>query len=208
MEVFQELDVLLVLGRSAQLHQLISKGVVDPPVSQEVHQVVVQGLKIHSDEDVTSERDSYRTQSPAALLAPLCALLIGLRPLKSHPVQRVCAERVAGLLPIGVALRLEADLADGKDIALLLSFAVTHLQNGKSSIFYSTQTVRPKMADVAAAVSVRHPGTCKRMQPVRLPGPQGNGSQTPGNVLLPVLLLQQQSWVLTQCPAVKKVMSL
>ena len=45
LEVFQELDVFLVLGGGAQLHQFISKRVVNPPVSQEVHQVVVQGLE-------------------------------------------------------------------------------------------------------------------------------------------------------------------
>lgn len=45
LEVFQEFDVLLMLNGSAQLHQFISKGVVDPTVSQEVHQVVVQGLE-------------------------------------------------------------------------------------------------------------------------------------------------------------------
>lgn len=45
MEVFQELDVLLMLGGRAQLHQLISEGVVNPAVSQEVHQVVIQSLK-------------------------------------------------------------------------------------------------------------------------------------------------------------------
>lgn len=33
-----------MLHCSAELHQLIGKGVVNSPVSQEVHQVVVQGL--------------------------------------------------------------------------------------------------------------------------------------------------------------------
>lgn len=34
-----------MLDGGAQLHQFIGKGVVDPPVSQEVHQVVIQGLR-------------------------------------------------------------------------------------------------------------------------------------------------------------------
>lgn len=45
-EVLEELDVLLMLNSSAKLNEFISKGVVDPPVSQEVHEVVVQSLKI------------------------------------------------------------------------------------------------------------------------------------------------------------------
>ena len=48
--------------------------------------------------------------------------------LKSYPVQRVCVECVARLLPLSVSLRLEADLADGKDVTLLFSFTMTHLQ--------------------------------------------------------------------------------
>ena len=48
MQVFQELDVLLMLDSGAQLHQLISKRVVNPPVCQEVHQVVIQGLKTNT----------------------------------------------------------------------------------------------------------------------------------------------------------------
>lgn len=34
-----------MLHCSAELHQLISKGVVNSPISQEVHQVIVQGLE-------------------------------------------------------------------------------------------------------------------------------------------------------------------
>ena len=44
-EVFQELDVLLMLHGSAELHQLIGKRVVHSPVGQEVHEVVVEGLE-------------------------------------------------------------------------------------------------------------------------------------------------------------------
>lgn len=44
LEVFQELDVLLMLDGRAQLRELIDEGVVDPTVSQEVHQMVIQGL--------------------------------------------------------------------------------------------------------------------------------------------------------------------
>lgn len=43
-KVLKELDVLLMLHGSAQLNQFISKGVVNPSVSQEVHQVVIQSL--------------------------------------------------------------------------------------------------------------------------------------------------------------------
>lgn len=45
-ELLKELDVLLMLDSSAKLHEFISKSVVDPPVSQEVHEVVVQSLGI------------------------------------------------------------------------------------------------------------------------------------------------------------------
>lgn len=45
LEVFQELDVLLMLDGRAQLRELIGEGVVDPTVSQEVHQMVIQGLR-------------------------------------------------------------------------------------------------------------------------------------------------------------------
>lgn len=45
LELLQELDVFLVLHCSAELHQLVGEGVVNSPISQEVHQVVVQGLK-------------------------------------------------------------------------------------------------------------------------------------------------------------------
>lgn len=34
-----------MLNGSAELHQFISKSVVNPPVCQEVHQVVIEGLK-------------------------------------------------------------------------------------------------------------------------------------------------------------------
>lgn len=45
-EVLKELDVLLMLNSSAKLYEFISKSVVDPPVSQEVHEVVIQSLPI------------------------------------------------------------------------------------------------------------------------------------------------------------------
>lgn len=43
-EVFQEVDVLLMLDGGAQLHQLIGKRVVHSSVGQEVHEVVIEGL--------------------------------------------------------------------------------------------------------------------------------------------------------------------
>lgn len=52
--------------------------------------------------------------------------------LRSYPVQSVCVECVAVLLPICVSLRLETDLTNGKDVALLFSFSMTHLQKRKS----------------------------------------------------------------------------
>ncbi len=45
----------------------------------------------------------------------------------SYPVQRVGVERVTGFLPLSVSLRLETDLADGEDVALLLTLTVTGL---------------------------------------------------------------------------------
>lgn len=76
--------------------------------------------------------------------------------LKSHPVQRVRAERVAGLLPVGVAFGLEANLANGEDVALLLSFTVTHLQKRISTIFYATQNCQIK-DQRHAAVKIKRP---------------------------------------------------
>lgn len=47
-QIFQKLDVFLVLQRSAQLHELLSESVIHPSLGQEVHQVVIQGLQRHS----------------------------------------------------------------------------------------------------------------------------------------------------------------
>ena len=44
-EVFQELDVLLMLHGGAELHQFIGKRVVHSPIGQEVHEVVIEGLE-------------------------------------------------------------------------------------------------------------------------------------------------------------------
>lgn len=49
LELLQELDVLLMLDGGAQLTQLISEGVVNAAVGQEVHQVVVQRLRGESE---------------------------------------------------------------------------------------------------------------------------------------------------------------
>lgn len=56
----------------------------------------------------------------------------------SYPVQGVCVEGVAGLLPLRVSLWLKADLPDGKDVALLLPLTMTHLHWIKSAPFYLT----------------------------------------------------------------------
>lgn len=58
----------------------------------------------------------------------MCKVIIIYCLLKSYPVQRVCVECVARLLPLSVSLRLETDLTDGKDVTLLFSFTMTHLQ--------------------------------------------------------------------------------
>lgn len=44
-EVFQKSNVLLVLQGCAELHQLVRKSVVHPPVRKEIHEVVIQGLR-------------------------------------------------------------------------------------------------------------------------------------------------------------------
>lgn len=54
--------------------------------------------------------------------------------LDSHPVQRVCVEVVARLLPLWISLWLKTDLSNGKDVALLFSLTVTHLQNTNCSV--------------------------------------------------------------------------
>lgn len=54
LEVLKELDVLLMLNSSTKLYELIRKGVVDPTVSQEVHEVVVKSLK-------TQQREYFLT---------------------------------------------------------------------------------------------------------------------------------------------------
>lgn len=54
--------------------------------------------------------------------------------LDSHPVQRVCVEVVARLLPLWISLWLKTDLSNGKDVALLFSLTVTHLQNTNLSL--------------------------------------------------------------------------
>lgn len=52
----------------------------------------------------------------------------------SYPVQRVCVERVAGLLPLAVTLWLETDLPNAEDVALLLlTFTMSYLQHPADS---------------------------------------------------------------------------
>lgn len=116
LKVFQELDVLLMLDGGAQLHELVGEGVVDPAVGQEVHQMVIQGLR-----NSTSEWVVLST----------AVFIIAVSCLSAHPVQRVCVERVARLLPVWISLWLETDFPNGKNVALFFSFSftVTYLQN-------------------------------------------------------------------------------
>ncbi len=140
-------------------------------------------------------------------LTVLICIKLMLFPVKSYPVQRVCVECIAGLLPFWVSLRLETDLTDGKDVALLFSFTMTHLQNANQAFLLNS---KPSLSERKGQ---RHPAAVNIIQVIcsflyqrglYLPRLQGNGSQTPGSVLQPVLSLQQQSWVLTQFQAVKR----
>lgn len=119
-----------MLNGGAQLHQLVGEGVVDPPVGQEVHQVVVQGLHLKKNKKKQKTKTQQINEAVEYIITFNNNLIF-----QSYPVKRVCVERVAGLLPIRVSLRLETDFTDGKDVALL-SFTVAHLHKSQSSCFF------------------------------------------------------------------------
>lgn len=99
----------------------------------------------------------------------------------SHPVQGVRVERVARLLPVPLTLGLEADLTDGKDVALLLTVAVGDLEETKKDAFLFGSVL---LGTVPSTPSLpRGPGREGRNQP------GGGGTQGTAE-----MKAQRESW--------------
>lgn len=52
----------------------------------------------------------------------------------TYPVQRVCVEGVARLLPVLLSFRLETDFTDGENIALVLFLTMANLLRVKQAL--------------------------------------------------------------------------